>query len=48
MLIKIAQKKGFDALNATQKTSAICELPFLKKIKKNRRKMRKNGQNGQK
>ena len=37
----IAQKKGFDALNATQKTSALCKVPFLKKS-------RKTGQNGKK
>ena len=30
---------GFDALNATQKTSAICKVQFLKKS-------RKTGQNG--
>jgi len=34
MLIWIAQKKGFDALNATQKTSALCKVPFLKKSRK--------------
>ena len=27
----IAQKKGFDALNATQKISALCTVLFLKK-----------------
>ena len=31
LLILIAQKKGFDALNATQKTLALCKVPFLKK-----------------
>jgi hypothetical protein len=41
LLILIAQKKGFDALNATQKTSALCKVPFMKKS-------RKTGQNGQK
>ena len=46
MLIEIAQKKGFDALNATQKTPALCKGPFIKKIKKNWLKMVKHGQNG--
>ena len=46
MLILIAQKKGFDALNTTQKTPALCRVPFLKKINKNWLKMVKNGQNG--
>jgi hypothetical protein len=41
LLILIAQKKGFDALNATQKTSALRKVPYMKKI-------RKTGQNGQK
>jgi hypothetical protein len=41
LLILIAQKKGFAALNATQKTSAPCKVPFMKKS-------RKIGQNGQK
>ena len=31
----IAQMKRFDALITTQKTPALCEVPFLKKIKKN-------------
>ena len=31
MLILIAQEKGFDALNTTQITPALCEVPFLKK-----------------
>ena len=39
MLILIAQKKGRDALNATQKTSVLCKVPFLK----NSRKTAKNG-----
>ena len=39
MLIKVAQKKGFDALNIMQKIPALCKVPFLKKIKK------KNAQN---
>ena len=43
MLIWIAQKKGFDALNATQKTSALCELPFLKKSRKTDAKWSKMG-----
>ena len=30
LLILIVQKKGFDALNATQKTPALCKVPFLK------------------
>ena len=41
LLILIAQKKGFGALNATQKTSALCKVPFMKKS-------RKTVQNGQK
>ena len=39
LLILIAQKKGLDALNATQKTLALCNVPFLKKT-------RKTGKNG--
>ena len=35
LLIKIAQKKGFDVLNATQKTSALCKMPLLKKLRNN-------------
>ena len=35
MLILIAQKKGFDALNRTQKTPAQCKVPFLKKNQEN-------------
>ena len=34
LLILIAQMKGFDALNAAQKTSALCKVPFLKKQEK--------------
>ena len=34
MLIYIARKKGFDALNATPETSALCKVPFLKKSRK--------------
>ena len=34
MLISIAQKKGFDALNTTQKTPDLCKVPFLKKSRK--------------
>ena len=34
-MILIAQKKGFGALKATQKTPALCKVPFLKKNKKN-------------
>ena len=30
----IAQMRRFDALNTTQKTSALCKIPFLKKNKK--------------
>ncbi len=45
LLILIAQKKGFDALNATQKTSALCKVPFMKKKEA---KMVKNGKNGKK
>ena len=41
LLILIAQKKGLGALNATQKTSALCKVPFMKKS-------RKTVQNGQK
>ena len=37
----IAQMKGFGALNATLKTSALCKVLFMKKS-------RKPGQNGQK
>ena len=29
MLSLIVQKKGFDALNATQKTSGLCKVPFV-------------------
>ena len=32
LLVLIAQKKGFDALNATQKTPALCKVSFLKKM----------------
>ena len=32
MLILIAQKKGFDTLNTTQKNQALWKVPFLKKI----------------
>ena len=32
--ILIAQKKGFNALNTTQKTPALCKVPFLKKVGK--------------
>ena len=39
----IAQMKGFDALNATQKTSALCEVPFLKKSRKTDSKWLKMG-----
>ena len=34
MWIYIVQNKGFDALNATHKTSALCEVPFLIKLRK--------------
>ena len=34
MLSYIAQRKGFDALNAMQKTAALCKVPFLKKSRK--------------
>ena len=34
LLIYIAWKKGFDALNATQETSALCKVPFLKNQEK--------------
>ena len=34
LLIFIAQKKGFDALNATQKTSALCTVQFMTKSSK--------------
>ena len=34
MLILIAQKKRPDALNTTQKTPAICNVPFLNKSRK--------------
>ena len=34
MLINIAQKKDFDALNAMHKTSALCKVPFLKNQEK--------------
>jgi hypothetical protein len=34
MLILIAQKKRPDALNTTQKTQAICNVPFLNKSRK--------------
>ena len=30
-----ADMKQFDALITTQKTPALCEVPFLKKIRKN-------------
>ena len=30
-MILIAEKKGFDALNATQKISALCKVMFAKK-----------------
>ena len=30
--VLMAQKKGPDALSATQKTSALCKVPFLKKL----------------
>ena len=33
MLIYMAQKKDFDALNASQKTSALCKISFLKEKK---------------
>ena len=39
MLINIAQKKDFDALNATHRTSALCEVPFLKNKKKKKLKI---------
>ena len=39
MLINIAQKKDFDALNATHRTSALCEVPFLKNQEKKQLKM---------
>ena len=45
MLILIAQKKGFDAMNTMQRTPALCKLPFLKNQEK-RLKMDKTGQNG--
>ena len=41
MLILIAQKKGFDAMNTMQRTPALCKLPFLK----NQEKTAQNGQN---
>ena len=41
LLILIAQKKGFDALNATQKTLALCKVPFLEEEK-----TRKTGKTG--
>ena len=34
MLILIAQKKRPDALNTTQKTPALCNVPFLNKSRK--------------
>ena len=34
MLILIAQKKCSDALNTTQKTPALCNIPFLNKARK--------------
>ena len=40
-LTLVAQKKGFDAMNTTQKITALCTVPFLKKS-------RKTAQNGQK
>ena len=39
----MAQKKSFDAVNATQKTSALCKLPFLKKSRKTDAKWSKMG-----
>ena len=48
MLILIVEKKGFDALNATQKNLSSLWITISEKIKKIRRKMVKNGQNGQK
>ena len=38
LLIYITQKKGFDALNATQKNSALCKVTFLDKSRKNSQK----------
>ena len=35
LLILIVQKKSFDALNATQKTSALYKVPILRKSEKN-------------
>ena len=43
MLILIAQKKGFDALNTTQKNPSSVQSTIFEKIKKNRLKMVKNG-----
>ena len=34
MLIQIAQKKGFNALNTTQKTPILCKISFLRKSRK--------------
>ena len=45
MLILIAQKKRPDALNTTQKTPALCNVPFLNKARKTSKKWHfwKNG-----
>ena len=44
----IAQKKRSDALNAMQKTPAVCKVRFLKKNQENPHKILIFNQNGQK
>ena len=39
MLILIAQKKRPDALNTTQKTPALCNVPFFNKARKTSKKL---------
>ena len=45
MLILIAQMKRPDALNTTQKTPAICNLPFLNKSRKTAKNVRHGVEN---